>query len=50
MTEEKKELEFDKMQTYSIEDAVKLTKDLSKTKFDASIEIHFRLGIDPKKR
>lgn len=48
MTEEKKTA-FDKMQTYKIEEAVELTKELSKTKFDASVEIHFKLGIDPKK-
>jgi len=42
-------VEFDKAKTYSIEEAVELTKKLSKTKFDASVEIHFRLGIDPRK-
>ncbi len=41
--------EFDKTKTYEIDEAVKLTKSLSKTKFDATVEIHFRLGIDPKK-
>ena len=43
------DLEYDKMTAYSIEDAVVLTKKLSKAKFDASVEVHFRLGIDPKK-
>jgi len=43
------ELTFDKTKTYSVEDTVLLTKKLSKTKFDASVEIHFRLGIDPRK-
>ena len=43
------QVEFDKEKIYSIEEAVGLTKQLSKTKFDASVEIHFRLGIDPKK-
>jgi len=42
-------IEFDKTKSYPIEDAVKLTKKLSKTKFDASIEAHLRLGIDPTK-
>jgi len=42
-------LDFDKSKVYSIEEAVELTKSLSKTKFDATVEIHFRLGIDPKK-
>lgn len=53
MSEKKQEkqvkIEFDKTKTYPIEEAVELTKKLSKTKFDASVEIHFRLGIDPRK-
>lgn len=51
MTKEKKqeELTLDKTKVYSVEDAIELTKKLSKTKFDASVEIHFRLGIDPRK-
>ncbi|MCK5460303.1 50S ribosomal protein L1 [Candidatus Parcubacteria bacterium] len=46
---EKVKLEFDKTKTYPIEEAIKLMKKTSKVKFDASVEIHFRLGIDPKK-
>ncbi len=42
-------LEFDKAKVYPIEEAIELTKKLSRTKFDASVEIHFRLGIDPRK-
>jgi large subunit ribosomal protein L1 len=42
-------IEFDKSQIYSIAEAVELTKKLSKVKFDASVEVHIRLGIDPKK-
>ena len=42
-------VELDKTKAYPIDEAIALTKKLSKTKFDASIEIHFRLGIDPKK-
>lgn len=34
---------------YSIEEAVSEVKKASKEKFDASIEAHFRLGIDPSK-
>lgn len=52
MSKEKKEqvkLEIDKTKSYSIEDAIELVKKTSKNKFDASVEIHFRLGIDPKK-
>lgn len=43
------EKNFEKNKAYSIEEAIEFTKKLSKTKFDASIEVHFRLGIDPKK-
>ena len=53
MKKEKKEVKattvVDKNKAYPIEEAVKLTKELSKTKFDSSIEIHLRLGIDVKK-
>jgi large subunit ribosomal protein L1 len=34
---------------YSLEDASKLVKDISFTKFDASVDIDIRLGVDPKK-
>ncbi len=51
MTKEKNNAEalFDKNKTYSITEAIALVKKTSKTKFDASVEVHFRLGIDPKK-
>jgi len=42
-------VEFDKMKAYPVTEAIELTKQLSKTKFDASVEVHIRLGIDPKK-
>lgn len=42
-------VEYDKFKAYPIAEAIDLTKKLSRTKFDASIEIHFRLGINPKK-
>lgn len=42
-------VEYDVNKAYPIAEAVELTKKLSKTKFDASLEIHFRLGIDTKK-
>jgi large subunit ribosomal protein L1 len=35
--------------TYPWEEAIKLAKETSNVKFDAAIEIHARLGIDPKK-
>lgn len=42
-------VEFNKAQTYKPEMALELVKKLHTAKFDASIELHFRLGIDPKK-
>lgn len=45
----KEKIEFDKTKSYPAAEAIELTKKLSKTKFDASVEVHFRLGIDPKK-
>jgi len=33
---------------YSPEEAVALVKDTSYTKFDATIEVHMRLGVDPR--
>ncbi len=41
--------EFDSAKAYPITEAIDLAKKLSKTKFDASLEAHFRLGIDTKK-
>jgi large subunit ribosomal protein L1 len=40
---------FNKNQSYPLVEAIELTKKLSKTKFDASVEIHLSLGIDPRK-
>jgi large subunit ribosomal protein L1 len=40
---------IDKDKLYPVADAIKLAKQTAKTKFDGSIEVHFRLGIDPKK-
>lgn len=45
--ENKKAIERGK--TYSIEEAVDLLLQMKRPKFDESIEIHTRLGIDPKK-
>jgi large subunit ribosomal protein L1 len=39
----------DKSKVYSIEEAIKLVKETSGVKFDASVEVHANLGIDPKK-
>ncbi len=40
---------YDKNKTYSLNEAIKIVKNITKTKFDASVEIHFRLGINTKK-
>ncbi|MCX7641776.1 MAG: 50S ribosomal protein L1 [Elusimicrobiales bacterium] len=34
---------------YTIEEAVKILKEVSNAKFDETVELHIRLGIDPKK-
>jgi len=34
---------------YSLEDASKLVKEITFTKFDASVDIDIKLGVDPKK-
>ena len=38
----------EKGKAYSIEDAVKLAIETSTVKFDATLEMHFRLGVDPR--
>jgi len=35
--------------TYSLQEASSLLKDVNTAKFDASIDLHIRLGIDPRK-
>ncbi|MDD5294505.1 MAG: 50S ribosomal protein L1 [Patescibacteria group bacterium] len=47
--EQIKTTEIDRAKAYPAKEAIALTKKLSKTKFDASVEVHFRLGIDTKK-
>ncbi len=39
----------DKNKVYPIDEAIKLVKETSGVKFDASVEVHAKLGIDPKK-
>ena len=34
---------------YSLEEAMKLVKEVNLTKFDASVDVHVRLGVDPRK-
>ena len=40
---------FDKTQVYSLQDACALLKEITFTKFDASVEITTNLGVDPRK-
>jgi large subunit ribosomal protein L1 len=40
---------FNKNEVFSIEDACKKVKELTFTKFDASVDIDVRLGVDPRK-
>jgi large subunit ribosomal protein L1 len=39
----------DKNKVYSLKEASALVKDINCTKFDSSVDIHIRLGVDPKK-
>ena len=40
---------IDKAKNYSLKEASTLVKEVNTTKFDASIDLHIRLGVDPKK-
>src|SRR5436305_13856875 len=39
----------DAAKAYSLKDASTLVKDITTCKFDASVDLHIRLGVDPKK-
>jgi len=39
----------DKNKVYTLKDASTLVKEVNVTKFDASVDLHIRLGVDPKK-
>src|SRR5215211_8055731 len=39
----------DKNKVYSLNDASSLVKEVNCTKFDSSVDLHIRLGVDPKK-
>lgn len=41
--------QVDAKKLYAVEEAVEAIKKTATTKFDSSIEVHVRLGIDPKK-
>jgi large subunit ribosomal protein L1 len=39
---------FDRDKNYSRREAVQLIKETAYTKFDPTVEVHFRLGVDPR--
>lgn len=43
------EAKVDKNKFYSLTEASALVKELNCTKFDSSVDVHIRLGVDPKK-
>lgn len=51
LTKKKKEAlaKFDKEKIYPISEAVNIIKDITFTKFDASVDLDIRLGVDPRK-
>lgn len=40
---------YDRLKAYPVNEALAIVRKLSKTKFDPSVEVHFRLGINTKK-
>ena len=40
---------FDSSKAYSVAEASKVVKDITTTKFDASVDLAIRLGVDPRK-
>ncbi|MEO5644875.1 MAG: 50S ribosomal protein L1 [Bacteroidia bacterium] len=40
---------YDAAKSYSLVDAAKIVKEITTTKFDASVDLSIRLGVDPKK-
>jgi large subunit ribosomal protein L1 len=51
ITKKRKEIlsKYDKNAFYVLEEAVKVVKDITTTKFDASVDVDVRLGVDPRK-
>ena len=43
------EAKVDKNKQYSLKEASLLVKEINFTKFDSSVDLHIRLGVDPKK-
>jgi large subunit ribosomal protein L1 len=40
---------FDRESIYSLDEAVKIIKDITTTNFDASVDVNVKLGVDPRK-
>ena len=40
---------FDKSKVYSLTEAIEVVKQITYTKFDASVDVNVRLGVDPRK-
>ncbi len=51
MTKKQKEVakKYDFAKVYALEEAVQLVKEVTHTKFDASVDMAIRLGVDPRK-
>jgi large subunit ribosomal protein L1 len=51
LTKKQKEVlsKYDLEKEYSLQDAASMLKEITYTKFDASVDIDVRLGVDPKK-
>lgn len=43
------EAKIEKTKNYTLTEAAQLMKDINCTKFDSSVDVHIRLGIDPRK-
>ncbi len=43
------EAKYDAEKAYSVVDASKIVKDITTTKFDSSVDLAIRLGVDPRK-
>ncbi len=43
------EAKYDATKAYSIQDASKIVKEITTTKFDSSVDLAIRLGVDPRK-
>ncbi len=41
-------VKYDAAKTYPLEEAAKIVKDITFTKFDASVDLSIRLGVDPR--